>query len=181
MRIPAGAFWLREKSAPLLQSRMLSARQFLEAPPNLEKHYLLRAELKADPARLQREFLAIAINPQENFMLRQGALRTILVHADELGVRGSREFANELVSAFAREFTSESLARISNAVREQEYRAEAHGAAFLVYLFCGAMIKLTPETSRDLVAIANEALKDTDFGEMVSRRLTNARKSPEEQ
>src|SRR5271165_4754996 len=104
---------------------MFTARSFLEAPPGLEKRLGLPKELSAHPERLRREFLEIAINSSEHFLLRQGALSTIWLHADEMNARSSREFVDALLGAFVREFTPAKLESICSLTREIEHNGEA--------------------------------------------------------
>ncbi len=111
--------------------------------------------------------------------MRAGALTTILLHAREMNACGSRQFADELLDAFVREFTPDKLRGISSMVGEPVYHGGAHGDGFLAYLFCAALAKVAPEASRDQIGTVREALKDTPFEEMVARQLAKVKPKEE--
>src|SRR5579863_981476 len=151
---------------------MFTARSFLEIPPGPGKYNDLLAKLRTDPIRLRQEFLVIATNPNEEFLMRERALRILHLHGDELGVRGSPVAIEEMLKAFANEFPPKTLERIAPAMRDaqsqthEKARAETDG--FVAHLFCVIFADLAPERTKGQINAVKDALKGTLFEEVLS-------------
>jgi len=146
---------------------MFTARDFLNKAPAAGKFRELRQQLKADPDRLRREFLVIAVNSKERVYFRATSLRVLSVYADVLNASGSSDAIGELIIAFKREFPPGKLANIS--AKMQNGRCPSDG--FLAFQFCTLFVKLAPERAAQSIDAGREAFNGTELGAILARTI----------
>jgi len=144
-----------------------TAEQFLREPNRESKYRKLPEQLKKDPERLGKEFLAIAKNPKQPFPFRSAALAILSRHSEKLCVSGSLEITKELVTAFDNEFPAEKLNDISEKMRSLGHYPDG----LLVHLFCIAFAKFSPETTHEKIEAIREVLAGTCLEAPLNKHL----------
>jgi hypothetical protein len=150
------------------------------------KDFLIRGEssvacklaqrIEAEPERLRKEFLAIAIDAQQPPRVRERALFILYSWAKELGAIGSVEVAEAIVGAFPVEFPDSKLANIRQSI--QGSACDLDGVS--LYVFALALEVLAPGAGQANINRVLEVFKGSFFEQRLRTDLQAIREKRDE-
>ena len=142
---------------------MFTARKFLQ----IMDYEILAEIIRSDPIRLRKEFLSIAVNPKEHFLLRLRSLRILQRYAQVFGLFTPLE-RQTLMTGFESEFPPKRLQEFGKMARSGSL---GYFERWLVFCYCIAVARITLNTTSDIVNSTRGIYEGTPLGGTLDRYL----------